>query len=510
MSNQNYDTLKDSYGTEIAEIFGSAGYSIPVHELANFDFVDIGTTSIDNNGFLSSLKNYELVVSSVLDAKEEIITEVLTGKANVTDVDRYALKTKTTIAIDANKRLTGINYYIRFDETVDFIQVKSVNLLNHEESEHEEFLFGEISENKIELVQTIGTLFNMNSYFPIHAFSLFNRISNIPYMVKDNQLYSAVTGSGKLLDLFYPENRIPEITDREITYVSNLNNIPAVHDVEKTTLLVPIDSRIGALYFKKRDQIGFSIKNQYDIAVSPDGVAIHTHEGIYLYNGTNIIPISEQINDIIESNFSTGKIFYNSFAKELYYVKDSEFDEFYRYSFVQKEWTSHLLPETISALVLQNTAIDHNGNLLIIANEQIFRLNQIHEGKATVELPESDYGRAREIKEVHGFRFDFIGSIICEGKEYNSNSRIIRTHYIAMHNRIPTEKIQLSFEMVDDTKLYNLEVLEETIYINDDFALDVIEAEEVIEEEAIEEGFSLYTEDGIPLLFEDDKLIGTE
>jgi hypothetical protein len=446
-------------------------YSISKVDMLELDAFTYAEENIKNFGFDSSLTNLELVVTSILDTKEELITEYIKTNAGVIDAVKYGIQIDTKIPVNVNKRLTGIKFYLRFDNESDFVQVKIFNLIAADgtDSEYKSFTIGEISKNGIELVQTIGTLFDPNNFELIAAFDLFQRVNNISYAVKNNNVYGGVTGSGKVLDLFYLSNPIPDVTDRQIVYISNLNNIPAVHDVEKTTLILASDSGSGSISYSIRDIIGFVIKDQYDVAVSPDGIAIHTKEGIFLYNGNTLIPISKEINDLIELNFLTGKIFFNQFDKDLYYVTNTEFDEFYRYSFVDKSWTTHTLPLSVKIEVLQNISIDHIGNLLLISSNKVFRLVNTFIGEAELVTQLSDLGRPKEIKSFMKFRFDYYGRINFNGKDYSSVQRIARTIDIPISSRIPVERISVAVKLYDTTKIYSIEIIEESIANVDSF-----------------------------------------
>ncbi len=446
-------------------------YKVPKADLLGSGKFVYTESNIANFGFDATLIHPELVVTSILDFREEIITEYRQIDVGELHVAKYAIQIDTKIPLNVNSRLTGLAYYIRFNDQTDFMQVKSFNLLSSDSINtiYSTFIIGEISKNGIELVQTIGTLFTPNNFELITAFDLFQRVNNIPYAVKNNNVYGGVTGSGKVLDLFYSSNPIPDVTDRQIVYISNLNNIPAVHDVEKTTLILASDSGSGSISYSIRDIIGFVIKDQYDVAVSPDGIAIHTKEGIFLYNGNTLIPISKEINDLIELNFLTGKIFFNQFDKDLYYVTNTEFDEFYRYSFVDKSWTTHTLPLSVKIEVLQNISIDHIGNLLLISSNKIFRLVNTFIGEAELVTQLSDLGRPKEIKSFMKFRFDYYGRINFNGKDYSSAQRIARTIDIPISSRIPVERISVAVKLYDTTKIYSIEIIEESIANVDSF-----------------------------------------
>ena len=439
-------------------------YYIPPSDLILPGFLTYGQT-IGNFGFESSLTDYQIVVTSILDNKEEIITEYIKGNIGIITTPRYALKFGITIASNVNSRLTGIGVYIRFSDATDFTQVKTFNLISNDklDAEYMSFTIGEISTNGIQLLQTIGILFNPNYFQLIHSFDYFMRVNGLSYAVKNNQIYGPVTGNGKLLDLFYPENYIPNITSKTIVAVSDLNDIPAIHDNEKTTLLLASDSGLGKIYYSKRDTVGFVIKNRYDIAWSPDGIAIHTREGIYIYNGNGLTSISKEIDNIIENNFLTGMIFFNQYNKDLYYITSNTFNEFYRYSSVDKNWTTHTLSNNINVNNLQSVSTNHNGDLLLVCNNVIYQLETTDKGAAEIVTQLSDLGRPNEVKSFEEYRIDFIGEIIFNGKRYKTDVRKYLIAPVPMHKQYAKVKTSLSIAMLDNTKIYAIEIIETTI-----------------------------------------------
>jgi hypothetical protein len=447
----------------------SGDYLLPeISDFTSNTYKYIGT-SVASFGFDAADTSYELVVTSILDYKEELVTEY----RKVTDIiippgtPKYGLELQIQILQNVNSRLTGLAVYIRFSTTTDFYQIASFNFLSSTTlNTINDFVVGEISKNAIELVQTIGTLFNPDNFSIITVFDFFNRINNLPYVAKNNQIYGGVTGNGKILDLFYPSNVIPNITDKTIMAISNMNNIPAIHDVEKTNLIQPMSAGDGSISYTKRDQIGFSIKNRFDVAISPDGMAVNTKEGIMLYNGNSVIPTSKEINDLVELNYPTAMLFYNLIQKDLYYIFldpiAQVYNTLYRYSFVDKGWTTHDVP-TIKFGDLQYVSTDHDGYLLVTTSTSIYRLVDILTGIATIKTMYSDLSRPDEMKSFMEFRFDFIGIMVFNGITYIHPERAIEIIPVPIDLRVPTDKISLTFNMIDNSKLYHIEIKEETI-----------------------------------------------
>jgi len=289
------------------------------------------------------------------------------------------------------------------------------------------------------------------------------RVNGLSYAVKNNQIYGPIAGNGKVLDLFYPENYIPNITSKTIVAISDLNDIPAIHDNEKTTLLLASDSGLGKIYYSKRDTIGFVIKNRHDIAWSPDGIAIHTREGIFIYNGNSLASISKEIDNIIEQNFSTGMIFFNQYDKDLYYITNNTFNEFYRFSSVDRTWTTHTLNNGFNVTDLQSVSTNHNGDLLLACNNVIYQLETTNNGVAEIVTQLSDLGRPNDIKSVEEYRIDFIGEIIFNGKRYKTDVRKYLLVSVPMHQQFAKVKISLSIALLDNTKIYAIEINETTI-----------------------------------------------
>lgn len=441
-------------------------YKVPNGEFQTAPLEYIGLSTIDSAGFDSSLNEYEIIVTSILDRKEELITEYIKGQAITSGNNKYALQIDTIIPENVNERLTGIGYYIRFNPSADFEQLKVINLLNSEEIDYSSFFAGDITKNGIMLLQTIGTLFQPETFQIISEFNYFARVSNLPYMIKNNQVYGGVTGSGRVLDLFYPEQVIPNITNETIVAVSNMNNIPVIHDEKKSILLLAGDSGVGTILYRIQDTVGFAIKNKYDVAVSPDGIAIHTKLGIFIFNGSTLLPLSEAIDDIVKENYENGRIYFNPIVKELYYFISAA-EEFYRYDFVDKNWTTHTITKITDVL---NASIDHDGNPIGIFEKSLTKLLPSNTGVGTLKTHYSDLGTPGIHKAIMEYRIEFRGAITFLGKKYTSKERISKIIPTLVYGRVPTERIDMEITLHDNTQIYSIEVNEDLITAIDQVA----------------------------------------
>ena len=150
-------------------------------------------------------------------------------------------------------------------------------------------------------------------------------------------IYHSTFGGGKLMpDLIYDDNRIPITGVSRLTAVANADG-RLIAFTPHTAYAVKADEVAGVLGFVIEDTIELGIKDKNDVANAQGGVVVHTQHGIYLTNGFETSLLSEAIDDIVEDNYSTGRIYYNRYKHEVLY-KPTNSEDLYRYRAKDKVW----------------------------------------------------------------------------------------------------------------------------------------------------------------------------
>jgi hypothetical protein len=212
------------------------------------------------------------------------------------------------------------------------------------EGQVENFSFVETTKEAITLAANIGYLIE---YWErpadlkiINGFRSFITESGISVGLSTFDLVSifhSTFGGGKLMpDLVYDDNRIPISGVKKLTAVGNADGRLLAFTSDTSYAINP-EEVAGVIGFRIEDTVELGVKNQQDIANIQGGVAAHTVHGIYITNGFETQSISEPIDNLIELNYGTGRIYYNRFKHILYY-KPTNAEDLYQFRFKDAVW----------------------------------------------------------------------------------------------------------------------------------------------------------------------------
>ena len=242
------------------------------------------------------------------------------------------------ITPNKNYRVTSVALYIRQDDKDDFQQVMvwDINKGKQDPSIFDILYIDALTSNGVFLSQTIGAVYKPKEYKPIDKFVDYIEIDGIAYAISDQRAYHPSIGSGMIMNGVFLDY-IPEV---EGDLLSDINGTLGVFGTQ-LKLVVAQDSRDGYLLFSIKDKMNFKIRDQYDLATSPEGIIILTKRGIYVTNGYERKLISEEINNLVEKNFDKGSIFYHQTDDILFYTYQDGLNNFYtyRYDFVYGNWS---------------------------------------------------------------------------------------------------------------------------------------------------------------------------
>lgn len=317
-------------------------FSISMYDWINGSWEYGGDQEVQDVGYLASDKDFGLIATMVLDDREEL--PVAMNNFTVDPTGKYALKIKNIhIPWNISKRVTRLRFYHALKEGSDFEMVKEFDFLT-DEGALEDFGFTNEQKNGETLAGNIGYLVDLwkrpNDLKIVIGFRSFVTESGISIGLSHRDLvgiYHSTFGGGNLMpDLIYDDNRLPISGVKKLTAVGNADG-RLMAFTDNTAYAIETEEVSGIIGFRIEDTVEVGVKDQHDISNIQGGVAVHTIHGIYITNGYETKSISEAIDDIIVTNYSTGRIYYNRYKHYLYY-KPTNAEDLYRYRFIDAVW----------------------------------------------------------------------------------------------------------------------------------------------------------------------------
>lgn len=304
-----------------------------------------GTLTTSTGGFESAIKKFHLIVTAVLDEREEIII-----KATTRTVDEAApwkiVFTRAGLTNKGNARVTRLRYYLKLEGEEIYYLYKDIGFLTDVDE-------GTFNTTNFDIVKGDDTAVTLSAnigiepdekrwytYTIIEGFRDFVTESGVSIGISNDDysnIYYSVLGGGNLQpDLMYKQNILQVAGANVINAVAVINKeLAALTD--DTTYIIKVIESIGALVFTINTALEFGVKDQFDTAQMQGGLAINTRHGIYTTTGMQSNLISDAIDDIVKANFSSSRIYYNKDLHELYY-KISNTDDLYRFRFKDNVW----------------------------------------------------------------------------------------------------------------------------------------------------------------------------
>lgn len=294
------------------------------------------------NGFESFETSFHLVVTAVLDEREEPIISM--GNFTVNQSAAWSMHfTNATVARWSNYRVTRLRYYIRLGSEEVHYLYKDVPFLPGDIEPVADFWLNPRDNTGITLAQNIGVEVEpdeMYRYKVLTSFRDFVTESGISiglsYTDYANAYYSVLGGGNLQPDLMYSQNILP-VTGANIINACAVVNIKLAVLSDDSMYIIDVVQDVGALVFTVNRALEFGVKNQFDVAQIQGGVALNTRHGIYTTTGTQSNLISEPIDNVVKKYFDTSSILYNKDIHELYYKRDGS-DNLYRFRFKDQVW----------------------------------------------------------------------------------------------------------------------------------------------------------------------------
>lgn len=412
----------------------------------------------ENTGFPNTSYETYYMHSFLLDDNTEIPLgeEKLLNITGYTDGEYHIYKITPTYRYGLSTKVIAHRVYIknRKDDPYELIYERS---FYDEEEQKKYYTINDLS--GIFSSQTMGVS-DPFKYKIADNFEDFSLVNGIFFMLTKNNVYYPVVGNGVITKLYWDINVIPQVAG---TLLMNINNSLGVAGSDRT-YIINTTSEDGILIFNIKDEIGFNIKDKYDIQETADGTILNTSTGIYITNGTELRLLSDAINDFAKKYWKNTNILYDSLSKELWLVLEADNINFiqniiFKYSFELNAWISVNGDNFVNAPI--NIYIDKNSDKFIVSNNGVNALEEIQGECAYFGLLTS-LGYTGYLKSITQIDFDFVGKIgyFLNGKEeiIEASSRNIKTVYKKLKRRYMLDYESWTFILYPNTVLYNLEI----------------------------------------------------
>ena len=346
-----------------------------------------------------------------------------------------------------NKKITAISVYIRYNKGDDYQQTHYFNLttgINYKN--YSEFTIDDLSGNGFYSSQTMGIVYDSSNYKPVFTFQDYIIIQGVAYGTHQSRTYFCSVGKGRIMkEVFY--DYIPEV---EGNFLVNVNGDLGIFS-EQLELVSVQDSGEGYLLFAPKDSMNFRIRDQYDVATSPEGIIIHTIKGIYVTNGYERKLISEQINNIVEKNFSTGNIYYDKSEDILFYTCD---EGTFKYDFPYQYWTE--LDSDAVFGIRGKLTFGHSGEVYETLNGKVSLLTKSEDVLSILKTPKMNLGYPDIAKNLIYLVIDFEGKVAYRDYYITHAEREEVKFGIPITEKVPSSV--LDARLVFTGKIYSIEI----------------------------------------------------
>jgi hypothetical protein len=313
----------------------------------------------------------------------------------------------------------------------------------------------------------MGTIFNEYTHKLMTVFNDYTMVNGISYGLAENKVYYPAVANGSISEaIFYSTSVIRNITAKRIIRLSNVKEVLTVHTKNELKFVIAQDSGIGEFLFAIQDGAGYGIENREAVFESPDGVFILTKQGIFLTTPQDDVLLSEPINDIIEDNYESGGLVYDSKNKELWFYVIGT-DEIYVYSFVHRKWASRDIigwDTNTGTGIIERIFVNQNGEIIVLVSGSLFKAYETTFGTAIVGTHEVDFGDIESWKQFQYQMVDYEGTVKFGDEQYSSGSRTEQKFPITVDIRYPVKKISTSIRMINASKLYAIEYSYDLVY----------------------------------------------
>jgi hypothetical protein len=419
-----------------------------------FSFESPGGLTIPIAGITRNHEFIEIVITALFDTTEFVLSyaKIPVKFKRGENSDKYAVRFHS-ISITSSPRITGIGFYVRKGNEIDFEQFKFFNLVSKREIYLKQFFLNARSPNGFYLTQQIGILFEPSKHKVLTGFSDYREVSGVAYALKNNKIYYPTVGNGMVSnDVFYPTFWIPGFYAERILKLTDVGKFLGVHTTRGLEPVITSDSRTGTFLFSIKDAMGFVAERKEAITEAFDAVIMLTKRGIFVTNGNQDISVSQEIDDVIERTYQNGFIHVDEINKILYYFISNE-DTGYYYDYQQKKWSQITFPQGIIRKVFEGL---NNEKYLLIDNK-LYKLIFNKKGTASIKTHLINLQESNLLKCLERITIDFQGIIKVNGRTETAETREVKSFWIRLDRRIPSETFEVAAELYDDTTIYGIE-----------------------------------------------------
>lgn len=440
------------FSTDILRVDGDDWYNHRNEKVLSWINVPVESKIVFDDADRFSGTEMEVVATYTFDEKNEYVY----GYKKISSTSSsYFLKASNlldTLPLDIQKdpRISGISLYAKTNSSDDFQQLMFIPLLAGKPVPYSnDFYFTERHYNGFFLSQTIGTVYSRSTYKPISDFTDYLEIQGIAYGIYNKRVYSPAIGKGQIMNgVFY--DYIPEV---EGEFLSDVNDTLGVFS-EKLQLINVVDSKEGYLLFAPKDKMNFMIRDLYDLGTSPEGIIIHTKRGIYVTNGYERKLISEEINDIVEKNFTTGNIYYSLVYDILFYFNSNGS---YKYDFVYGQWSEVRIKSGRQYVpITGRLTFDDAGSIYAVNNGTISMLVLTNDAESIIRTPNVDLDYPMLAKNIIYVDLDFEGQIRYGGYNITHTKRKVARVGVPVSQRTPNALIGTRLNFIG--KVYTIDI----------------------------------------------------
>lgn len=319
-------------------------YNIRLSDFMNIKWRYIGGSKVSDVGYLASTPEFSVAITQVLDEREEILVYCNTFNFGPSAVWVPYME-RIEVPFNINKRVTRQRFYFKLKDEVDFRLMHDQSFIDIDPDEpmDSRIYFSKLKDTGILLSQNIGVLVDPEKLYKYRVITGYKSYTvdggvgiGVMSLEDASVNYSTVAGGHLMSDLCYLDSKLPLSNVNSVNAVAAINGKFGVFTNDRLFIITPAPQDTYIL-FSAIDTLEYGVKNIYDIAEVQGGIVIHTNLGIFFTNGYDKTIISEQINNIVKANYTTGSIKYNPIKQELYY-KPTISEDLYVYRFEDRLW----------------------------------------------------------------------------------------------------------------------------------------------------------------------------
>ena len=396
----------------------------------------------ETTGFESTLYDTYYLGSYLLDDGSEIPVE--SGKLKINTIfDYFAFKLSVNFPFTLTTKVTAFRLYIKSNKEDSYEMILNYSFYD---TEPLKTILTKLDLSGIYSIQTMGYSDPLEQK-SLLAFDDAKITNGIMVGLLGNKVYYPIIANGYVTKMYDLYNVIPNVYGNKLFDINGALAVASSDRVE----IIDISTHEGLLFFSLKDSLGMVIKDEYDAVETPDGLILNTSKGIYSTDGQGLELISEPINDIVQKNYETSNIFYNTLKKELWYIIEEENYTIYKYSFEINVWTR----VEITKKILKITKDINNDNYINTARE-IYKLLE-KESKVNYISLLSNLNHMSLLKSITHIDFDLDGKLEWNDQIVETNGRETKTIYKSIRNREFKDYESWNFTLLNGT-LYGIEI----------------------------------------------------